>query len=100
LQPAKTVSGATNNENMMAVFEGWTLAAARGAARKSLIEIAEASKVGPRIIDDLEHARDINPTDGRFDMAEFERVIDVYRLLGYRIVPRTWFTSACVKRVQ
>ena len=92
--------GTKNAENTMAVFEGWTFAAARGASRKSLVEIAEASKIGPGILDQLERARDIDPSDRRLDMADMERVIDVYCLLGFRIVPRTWFRSAGLKRVQ
>ncbi len=84
----------------MAVFEGWTFAAARGASRKSLIEIAQASKVGPGVLDEVEHARDINPSDHRFDMADIERIVDVYCVLGYRIMPRTWMRSAGLKRMQ
>lgn len=84
----------------MAVFEGWTFAAARGASRKTLLEIAEASKIGPGVLEQMEHARDIAPTDPRFDLAAIERVIDSYGILGFRILPRTLFQGACLKRVQ
>ena len=43
----------------MAVFEGWTFAAARGASRRTLIQIADASKIGPGLLEQIEHARDI-----------------------------------------
>jgi transcriptional regulator with XRE-family HTH domain len=84
----------------MAVFEGWTFAAARGASRKTLIQIAEAAKVGPGLLEQIEHARDIAPSDSRFDLAAIERVVDLYSTLGFRILPRTLFQGACLKRVQ
>jgi transcriptional regulator with XRE-family HTH domain len=84
----------------MAVFEGWTFAAARGASRKTLIQIAEASKIGPGALEQIEHARDIVLADRRFDFAAIERVIDTYGTLGFRILPRTLFQGACLKRVQ
>jgi hypothetical protein len=87
-------------EETMAVFEGWTFAAARGASRKSLFQIAEASKIGPGVLEEIEHARDIDLTDSRFDIAAIERVVDIYGVLGFRIMPRTLMQTACVKRVQ
>jgi hypothetical protein len=84
----------------MAVFEGWTFAAARGASRKSLVQIAEAAKIGPGVLDELERARDINLTSGRFDGATLERVVEIYGILGFRIIPRTLLQGACLKRVQ
>ena len=84
----------------MAVFEGWTFAAARGASRKSLFQVAEASKIGPAVLEGIEHARDIDPADSRFDIAAIERVVDIYAVLGFRIMPRTMLQAACLKRVQ
>jgi hypothetical protein len=84
----------------MAVFEGWTFAAARGASRRSLFQIAEAAKIGPGVLEDIEHARDIDPADSRFDIAAVERVVDIYSVLGFRIMPRTLLQAACLKRVQ
>ena len=84
----------------MAVFEGWTFAAARGASRRTLIQIADASKIGPGLLERIEHARDIVPTDRGFDLAAIERVVETYGTLGFRILPRTLFQGACLKRVQ
>ena len=83
----------------MAVFEGWTFAAARGASRKSLIQIADAAKIGPGVLDEIEHARDIDLKTSRFEIAAIERVVDIYGVLGFRIMPRTLFQAACLKRV-
>lgn len=83
----------------MAVFEGWTFAAARGASRKSLFQVAEASKIGPGVLEDIEHARDIDPADSRFDTAAIERVVDTYAVLGFRIMPRTMLQTACLRRL-
>jgi hypothetical protein len=87
-------------EATMTVFEGWTFAAARGASRKSLVQIAEASKIGPGVLDDIERARDIDPAASRFDIAAVERIVDIYGVLGFRIMPRTLLRAACLKRVQ
>jgi hypothetical protein len=87
-------------EDTMAVFEGWTFAAARGASRKSLFQIAEASKIGPGLLENIEQARDIDLADSRFDIAAIERVVEVYGVLGFRILPRTLLQAACLKRVQ
>ena len=84
----------------MAIFEGWTFAAARGASHRTLFQIAEASKIGPGVLEDIEHARDIDLTDNRFDTAAIERVVDTYGVLGFRVIPRTLFQAACLKRVQ
>ena len=84
----------------MAVFEGWTFAAAHGASRKTLIQIAEAARIGPGVLVQMERARDIPPSDRRFDLAAVERVIDLYSTLGFRILPRTLLKDACLKRVQ
>jgi transcriptional regulator with XRE-family HTH domain len=85
---------------VMAVFEGWTFAAARGASRKSLLQIAEASKISPGVLEQIEQARDIELTGSRFDLAAVERLIDTHGALGFRIPPRTLFRAAAVKRVQ
>jgi hypothetical protein len=84
----------------MAVFEGWTFAAARGAGRKTLIQIVEAAKVGPGLLEQMEHARDIAPCDSRFDLAAIERIVDFGSTLRFRILPRTLFQGAWLKRVQ
>jgi transcriptional regulator with XRE-family HTH domain len=84
----------------MAVFEGWTFAAARGASRKTLLQIAEASKIAPGVLEQIEHARDIAPIDRRFDLAAIERVVDTYGILGFRILPRTLLQGARLKRVR
>jgi hypothetical protein len=84
----------------MAVFEGWTFAAARGASRRSLLQIAEAAKIGPGVLEDIERARGIDPADSRFDIAAIERVVDIYAVLGFRIMPRTLLQAACLKRVR
>ncbi len=84
----------------MATFEGWTFAAARGASRRSLLQIAEAAKIGPGVLEDIERARDIELTDKRFDAAAIERVVDTYAVLGFRVIPRTLLCAACLKRVQ
>ena len=84
----------------MPVLEGWTFAAARGAARKTLFEVAEASGIGPGVLDDIERARDIPVGGGRFETTHLERVVDVYAKLGFRIMPRTLFRPAYVMRVQ
>jgi hypothetical protein len=84
----------------MAVYEGWTFAAARGATRRTLHEIAEAVKTGPAELDRLEHARDINLTNGSVDVALVERILELYARLGYHVWPRSFWRAACLKRVQ
>lgn len=84
----------------MTTFEGWTFAAARGASRKTLLQIAEASKIGPGILEDIERARDIDMSNTRFDAAAIERVVDTYAMLGFRVIPRTLIQAACLKRAQ
>lgn len=89
-----------SDRRFMAVFEGWTFGAARGACRRTLIEIAEAAKIGPGVLEQIERARDIVFAGGGLDIAALERVVDTYAVLGFRILPRTIFRGACVKRVQ
>jgi hypothetical protein len=84
----------------MPVFEGWTFAVARGASRKSLFQVAGASKIGPDVLDDIERARDIDPADSRVDIAAIERLVDIYAVLGFRNMPRTMLQATCLKRVQ
>ncbi len=84
----------------MAVYEGWTFAAARGASRRTLHEIAEAVNVGPAELDKLERARDIDLTSGANDVAAVERILELYARLGYHVWPRSFWRAACLKRVQ
>jgi hypothetical protein len=84
----------------MATFEGWTFAAARGASRRSLHEVAAAAKIGPGILEDIEHARDVQIGRAAPDMAAIERVIDTYAVIGFRIYPRTLFLPARLQRVR
>jgi hypothetical protein len=83
----------------MAIYEGWTFAAARGASRRTLHEIAEAVKIGPDDLDRIERARDIDLTDGRVDVARIESILELYARLGFHVWPRSWWRAACVKRV-
>jgi hypothetical protein len=84
----------------MAVYEGWTFAAARGASRRTLHEIAEAVKIGPAELEKLERARDIDLVNGGYDIAAIERILELYARLGYHIWPRSFWRAACLKRVQ
>jgi hypothetical protein len=84
----------------MANYEGWTFAAARGASRRTLHEIAEAVKINPALLTQIEHARDIDLTTGQFDVAVVERLLELYARLGFHIWPRSFWRGACVKRVQ
>jgi hypothetical protein len=84
----------------MAIYEGWTFAAARGASRRTLHEIADAVKTAPAELDRLEHARDIDLTSSNVDVALVERILELYARLGYHIWPRSFWRAACLKRVQ
>jgi transcriptional regulator with XRE-family HTH domain len=84
----------------MAVYEGWTFAAARGASRCTLHEVADAVKVSPAVLTQLEQARDVDLGRGDFDVAAVERVLDLYARLGFHIWPRSFWRGACLKRVQ
>jgi NAD(P)-dependent dehydrogenase (short-subunit alcohol dehydrogenase family) len=84
----------------MAIYEGWTFAAARGASRRTLHEIAEAVKTGPAGLEKLERARDIDLTDSSVDVALVEQVLETYARLGFHIWPRSFWRAACLKRVQ
>lgn len=82
------------------MFEGWTFAAARGASRRTLFEMAEAWRLGPAILEQVERARDVSTEGGPIDAAAMERLVELYAVLGFRVLPRTLFRAACVKRVQ
>jgi hypothetical protein len=84
----------------MAIYEGWSFAAARGASRRTLHEIAEAVKVNPAMLTQLEQARDVDLANGSFDVAFVERVLELYARLGFHIWPRSFWRGACVRRVQ
>jgi hypothetical protein len=84
----------------MAIYEGWTFAAARGASRRTLHEIADAVQLGPAGLERLEQARDIDLTDSSVDVAAIERILDLYARLGFHIWPRSFWRAACLKRVQ
>jgi hypothetical protein len=84
----------------LAVFEGWTFAAARGASRRTLFEMAEAWQVGPAILEQVERARDVSINNGPVDAAALERLVELYAVQGFHVLPRTLFQAACVKRVQ
>jgi hypothetical protein len=84
----------------MAIYEGWTFAAARGASRRTLHEIAEAVTVDPAVLARLEQARDVDLTGGQFDVAVVERLLELYARLGFHIWPRSFWRGACLKRVQ
>jgi hypothetical protein len=84
----------------MAIYEGWTFAAARGASRRPLHEIAEAVKINPALLTQLEQARDIDLTTGQFDVAVVERLLELYARLGFHIGDRSFWRGACVKRTQ
>jgi hypothetical protein len=86
--------------NTMAVFEGWTFAAARGASCKSLVDAAQEAWVGAAVLDDVERAGDINPATRHFDMADIERIVEFYHKLGYRIMPRRLIGRAALKRFE
>jgi hypothetical protein len=87
-------------EDIMAVYEGWTFAAARGASRRTLHEVADAVKVAPAVLGQLEQARDVDLGSGAFDVAFVERVLELYARLGFHIWPRSFWRGACVRRVQ
>jgi hypothetical protein len=84
----------------MAIYEGWTFAAARGASRRTLHEIAEAVKIGPDQLDRIERSRDLDLTDSRTDVAMIERLLELYARIGFQVVPRSWWRAAGVIRVQ
>lgn len=87
-------------DSAMATFEGWTFAAARGASRRALLEIADAAKIGPGVLEDIERARDVQINSGSLDMATLERLLELYGTIGFKIYPRTIFTPARLQRVQ
>jgi hypothetical protein len=87
-------------EDIMAVYEGWTFAAARGASRRTLHEVADAVNVSPAVLGQLEQARDVDLGSGVFDVAVVERVLELYARIGFHIWPRSFWRGACVKRVQ
>jgi hypothetical protein len=84
----------------MAIFEGWTFAAARGASRRTLHEIADAVKIAPDALERIERTRDLDLPGGRVDVEVMERLLELYARLGFRIVARSWWRDAAVKRVQ